>query len=365
MNAPSPGDSMVAVDTPALVVDLDLMERNIARIRNTCADAEVLWRPHCKAHKCPDIARLLVARGAIGVTCAKLSEAEAMINAGIENVLIANQVVGRIKVDRLVQLSKRSRVTVALDSSENASELDAAFRRAGLTLPVLIEIDSGSHRAGVQPGISVLALARDILTKPALQLEGLMTWEGHTTQIPDAIEKRRKIERAIKGVIQSAEMCGAVGIKIGIISCGGTGTYETTAKIPGVTEIQAGGGIFGDVHYRTHYNVPVDYALNLVATVTSRPSPRLIITDAGKKAMSSDAAMPEPLGLPPISRVSLSAEHGKIELLCDSEQPSIGSRIRFAVGYADTTIHLHDRIYPIRAGRIQQIWQIPRDARLL
>lgn len=365
MNNAKLGDGVEAIDTPALIIDHDLMERNIARIRDVCADARVAWRPHCKAHKCPDIAKLKIRRGAIGITCAKLSEAEAMVEAGITDILIANQIVGSIKIARLVRLSAHARIVVAVDSVENALALDASFRRAGMTLPVLIEIDSGSGRAGVQPGEPVLMLAKEIRSRGNLHLQGLMTWEAHATRIQDQAEKRRTIERAIGSVLESAELCRAAGIEISTVSCGGTGTYETTARIPGVTEIQAGGGILGDVRYKSHYNVPVDFALNLITTVTSRPSARLVITDAGKKAMSMDSAMPESIDLPGISHMSLSAEHGKIELRSDSEHPRIGARIRFAVGCADTTVHLHNRLHLVRNGRIEQIFHIPCDARLL
>ena len=365
MDGPEPGQGLDAIDTPALVVDLALMERNIARIGHACARAGVAWRPHCKAHKCPEIARILMDRGAIGVTCAKLSEAEAMAEGGIGDILIANQVVGPIKIARLLRLAERARIIVAVDSAAGAEALHAAFAAAGRRLPVLIEVDSGSRRAGVQPGSPVLALARAIMALPGLELEGLMTWEGHATQIADPHKKREAIERAIGEVLRSAELCRVARLPIRTISCGGTGTYETAANIPGVTEIQAGGGVLGDVHYLRDYRVPVDFALNLVATVTSRPSSRLVITDAGKKSMSMDAALPEPLGLPAVSRLALSAEHGRIELEEASDIPAIGDQVRFAVGYADTTVHLHDRIHAMRDGRIEQVWSIPRSARLL
>ncbi|GGF54462.1 alanine racemase [Azorhizobium oxalatiphilum] len=358
------GATLDAVDTPALLVDLDVMARNMARIRAACAEGGVAWRPHCKPHKSPDVARLLVEAGAIGITCAKLSEAEMLVEAGIADILIANQIVGPIKVARLMRLRARADVAVAVDGPDNVAELAAAAEAAGVRLRVLIEVDTGTFRAGVLPGEPVLALARLIGRHPALDLAGVMTWEGHTTRINDPAEKRAAIEAAVGGLVASAELCRANGIDIRIVSCGGTGTFETSARIKGVTEIQAGGGIFGDVRYRTIYNVPVEYGLTLLSTVTSRPTPQRVVTDAGKKAMSTDAGTPVPLDVPEVKTVGFSAEHAKIELSEPSASPRVGERVRFVVGYADTTVHLHSEIYAVRDGRVAHVWPIPAAARL-
>ncbi|SEP84722.1 D-serine deaminase, pyridoxal phosphate-dependent [Faunimonas pinastri] len=353
-----------ALDTPSLLVDLDVMETNVARIAGFCAQHGVAWRPHCKPHKSPDVARLEIAAGAIGITCAKLSEAEAMADAGIADILIANQIAGPIKVARLIGLRKRVDVAVCVDGEDNVQALADEAARENVVLRVLIEVDTGTRRAGVQPGEPVLQLARIIAGHPSLHFAGVMTWEGHTTRIEDQDEKRGAIEEAVGQLVASADLCRAAGIPVGIVSCGGTGTYRFSAAIPGVTEIQAGGGIFGDVRYRTIYNVPVEYGLTLLSTVTSRPNPTRVICDAGKKAMSSDAGMPIPLDIPPVASLGFSAEHGKIELREPSSLPRVGDRMRFVVGYADTTVHLHSEIFAIRHGRVEQVWRIPSGARL-
>lgn len=358
------GAPLDALDTPSLIVDLDIMERNVARIVDACAAGGVGWRPHCKSHKSPDIARRQIAAGAIGITCAKLSEAEMLVDAGIRDILIANQIVGPIKLERLMRLRRQADIAVAVDGVENAAELARAAEASGVRLRVLIEVDTGTERAGVLPGEPVLALARRVGAYGSLHLAGLMTWEGHTTRIVDPAEKRCAIAQAVGAVVASAQLCRDAGIPIGIVSCGGTGTFETTTTIPGVTEIQAGGGIFGDVRYRTIYNVPVDYALTVLATVTSRPTPTRIIADAGKKAMSTDGGMPFPLDVPDIERVGFSAEHAKVELKAPSATPRVGERIRLIVGYADTTVHLHSEIFAARRGRVEDVWPIPAAARL-
>lgn len=358
------GQTLDALDTPSLIADLDLMEANVAQIARVCVANKVAWRPHCKSHKSPAVMKRLIAAGAVGVTCAKLSEAETMAEAGITDILIANQIVGPLKIARLMALRAKAEVMVAVDGADNVAALAAAAAEVGLVLGVLIEVDTGSGRAGVQPGEAVVDLARIIGDYPSLRLAGVMTWEAHVTRIADRDQKRRAVEAAVGALIDSAEFCRVADIAIDVVSCGGTGTYEFTAAIPGVTEIQAGGGIFGDVHYRELYHVPVEYGLTLLATVTSRPNSKRVICDAGKKAMSTDAGVPIPLDLPAVESVSFSAEHGKIELKSPSVKPRVGDRIRFVVGYADTTVHLHSEIFATRRGHIEEVWRIPTRARL-
>ncbi len=361
--SPAIGATLDEIDTPALIVDLDVMERNVARIVASCRAGGVEWRPHCKSHKSPDICRRLIEAGAIGITCAKLSEAEMLVEAGIRDILVANQIAGPIKIARLMRLRARADIAVAVDGRENIVALAEAAAEAGLRLRVLIEVDTGTERAGVLPGAPVLDLASFIGCFPSLDLAGVMTWEGHTTRIADPQDKRAAIERAVGSLVASAQLCRDAGIDIRIVSCGGTGTFEIATHIPGVTEIQAGGGIFGDVRYRTIYHVPVEYGVSVLSTVTSRPTATRIVSDAGKKSMSTDAGTPLPL-LEGVARVAFSAEHAKIELQAPSATPHVGERVSFVVGYADTTLHLHSEIYALRSGRVEHVWPIPAAARL-
>jgi D-serine deaminase-like pyridoxal phosphate-dependent protein len=352
------GAPKATVDTPALLVDLDVMEANMARVLATCRKNGVAWRPHCKGHKSPDIARREVAAGAIGVTCAKLGEAEVMAAAGIRDILIANQVVGATKVERLMALLGKSRVIVAVDSVANVEELARAAAPAGKIAEVVIEVDVGMERAGVAPGGPVLALAKEIAARPGVKLVGLFAWESQATRIADQAEKDRVVQFALAKLATTAKACTDAGHTMGIVSCGGTGTFPYCAQQPGVTEIQVGGAIFSDVHYREHYHTDFAPALTILATVTSRPNPTRIILDAGRKAMSCDMAMPAPLGLPRIAEIKLSAEHGKIELAAPSDTPRIGDKIELTCGYSDSTVFLHDQIVAIRKGRIEAIWPL-------
>jgi D-serine deaminase-like pyridoxal phosphate-dependent protein len=352
------GSPISTLDTPALLVDLDALEQNIARIAAACRQGGINWRPHTKGIKVPQIARKLIDAGAIGITCAKLGEAEVMAANGFTDILIANQIVGPLKIARLVALRPRCDVIVAVDNADNVASIAAAAQAAGVTIRLVIEVNMGMNRAGLEPGEPCVVLARKIAAHKGVKFAGLMGWEGQTAGIVDPREKEAAIVSAVASIVRTADMCRAAGLPVEIVSCGGTGTYWISAKQPGITEIQAGGGVFNDVHYRQHFGVAHPYALTVLTTVTSRPTPTRIICDAGKKTMSSDAAPPEPLGLGEVRAVGLSAEHGKIELAAPSETPRVGDRVEWIVGYSDTTVHLHEEICATRKGRIEAVWPI-------
>jgi D-serine deaminase-like pyridoxal phosphate-dependent protein len=283
----------------------------------------------------------------------------------VRDILIANQIVGAPKIARLLDLLDRADVKVAVDCAAHVQALGAAAAARGLTLGVVIEVDSGMHRAGVQPGEPVVALARAIAAQPGLRFRGLMAWEAHVVMIPTAAEKEAAVAEAVGKLTASAQACRDAGLPVEIVSCGGTGSFPYCARQPGVTEVQAGGGIFSDVHYREHYHFDVPQALTVLMTVTSRPTPTRIITDAGKKTMSSDAAVPQPLGLPPAKPMRLSAEHGTIEVEAPSDTPRVGDKIEAIVGYSDTTVHLHERIHAMRGEQVVAVWQVAARGRIL
>ena len=350
-------ETKAALDTPALLVDLDALDANIARMAECFRRHGVNWRPHTKGIKVPQIAQRLIDAGAIGITCAKLGEAEMMAAAGFTDILIANQIVGAPKLARLTGLRRRCDVVVAADSQDNVTALAQAAQAAGVVLRVVIEVNLGMNRAGVEPGEPCVALAKFIAAKPGLKFAGLMGWEGQTAPL-DAATKPAAVSKAVAEIVRSAKLCRAAGLPVDIVSCGGTGTYWVSAAQPGVTEIEAGGGVFCDVHYRAHFGVEHPYALTVLTTVTSRPTPMRIICDAGKKTMSSDAAVPVPLGLDRVRSVRLSAEHATIELDTPNAMLRVGDKLEWVVGYSDTTVHLHDEIYATRKGRVEAVWPI-------
>jgi D-serine deaminase-like pyridoxal phosphate-dependent protein len=353
------GQPKEALDTPVLLVDLDIMERNVDRMaRIILRQAGVGWRPHTKGMKTPALAHMLLEAGAHGITCAKLGEAEVMACAGVRDILVANQIVGAQKIARLVNLRRHCDIMVLVDHPENVEQIDRAARAKGVQVRVLIEVNVGMDRAGVEAGESTLVLARQIAACEGLRLTGLQTWESHSLKIADPEEKRQVILAALKLLTDTAQLCRDEGLPMDIISCGGTGTYAMSAFAPGITEIEAGGGIYSDRQYRTKFGVEHDDALTILATVTSRPTPTRIICDAGKKTMSNDSTEPKPIGIEGVEELSLSAEHGKIELKAPSTTPQVGDLIEFIAGYSDTTVVLHEEIYGIRSGKIETVWPL-------
>lgn len=351
------GRSKWDLDTPSLLVDLDVLDRNVERMTCTFKQSGVGWRPHTKGIKVPALAHKLLRAGAFGITCAKVGEAEVMAAAGIQDILIANQVVGAPKIARLVNLIPWADVIVAVDDETNVLELERAAADKGVRPRIVIEVNTGMNRAGVSPGEPVVTLAKCVQACEHLRFAGVMGWEGHTVTMADAAEKRAVVQRSVGLLVDSADRCRDAGLPVEIVSCGGTGDYSVASSIPGVTEVQAGGGIFCDVHYREHMHVEHEYASTILATVTSRPTPTRIICDSGKKTMSTDAAAPKPLIDGQVQSLSFSAEHGKIEVT-EPSSLRVGDKIEFVVGYTDTTTMLHDEMYGIRGGRVETVWPI-------
>jgi D-serine deaminase-like pyridoxal phosphate-dependent protein len=293
------------------------------------------------------------------VTCAKLGEAEVLAAAGIGDILIANQVVGAEKMARLATLRRHADPIVAVDSEVHVTALAEAGRRAGSPIRVVVEVNVAMNRAGVEPGEPVVALARCVSARGELRFAGLMGWEGgRIAGIADPAEKRRAIETAVGRLTASADACRAAGLPVEIVSCGGTGTYWISAALPGVTEIQAGGGIFGDVHYREDYGVKHEQALTILTTVASRPTPTRIVCDAGWKSMAVHPTLPAPLHVGEVRRLNVSAEHATIELAAPSASPGVGDHVQFVAGYCDSTLFLHDDLYGVRDGRVETVWPI-------
>ena len=263
-----------ALDTPALLVDLDVMEANIARIAGTCRQHGVGWRPHIKGHKTPEIARKQLAAGAIGVTCAKLGEAEVMAAAGITEILIANQIVGPIKVRRLIALLERAPVRSSRSTAWRTSPSWPTAAQAGGRALRVVDRGQYRHEAGRRRCRDRRSWRwrRRSRERRGLRFVGLIGWESHAVTIADPAEKERVVAEAIGRLTASADACRRAGHDVEIVSCGGTGTFPYCAAQPGVTEVQVGGAIFSDMHYRNHYHLDFPCALTLLATVTSRPT---------------------------------------------------------------------------------------------
>jgi D-serine deaminase-like pyridoxal phosphate-dependent protein len=352
------------LDTPALLIDLDLLQHNIDRMADHLRSRGVAWRPHAKAFKCPAIAHLLRRAGAIGVTVAKVSEAEVMVDGGIDDILVAHLVVGPSKLARLAALQHRGDVKVTVDHPDHIGPLGQAASSANVTIGVLVDVDVGMARTGVASADEAVKLARQVSATKGLRFDGLMGYEGHTLMIPDPAEKRAAIASAIFKLLHARDVVETGGLKCRIISAGGSGSYQYTADIPGITELQAGGGIFGCQYYTKICQLGGHQpAIAVVATVVSRPAPERAVLDIGQKSISQYQT-------PPVlrdhanCRVSrLSAEHAIISV----DPPNtlkIGEKVHVIPGYSDFTFVLHDRVLAIRRGRVVAVWDLLGRGRL-
>ncbi|HSW30613.1 MAG TPA: alanine racemase [Longimicrobiales bacterium] len=357
------GRGLGDLETPFLWVDLDAMDANVQVLTGFLRDAGVAWRPHIKGVRAPGAALRLLDAGAIGVTCATVGEAEIMADAGVRDLLVANQVVGERKQARVAALSRRTDVKVAVDSEETLSGLARAALAADTEVAVLIEVDVGMHRAGIEPGGPALALARRVRDLPGLRLAGVMGWEGHTAWMDDPDRKREEIERSMRSLVETAELLRESGCPAGIVSCGGSCTYAVAARVPGVTEVQAGGGVFSDVTYLRHGH-GTRPALFVRATVTSRPAPDRIIVDAGFKTLPTWVHAPRALGVEGVREIGISAEHGIVRLDAPDASVRVGDTLDFVPGYGDVTVFLHDRLYAVRGGRVEHVWPIEGRAKV-
>jgi len=352
-----PGLLKEELDTPALLVDLDLMESNILRMARFMYGTSARLRPHYKTHKTPAIARKQAEAGAIGITCAKVEEAETLVNAGIRDILIANQVVGPKKIARLAGLARHADLMVAVDDARNVDDLSTGMVAAGARLRVLVEVNVGNNRCGVEPGEAAVRLAHHVAEAPGLVFAGLMGYEGFCQRIQDLAERERMARGAMAKLIATRDMVEAAGLEVGIVSGGGTGTHAIVSTFLGVTEVQAGTYVVMDTDYR---DLGIDFgcALTLLATVISRPNPETAILDVGLKGITIDHGIPELIGVPGGRITRLSEEHAKVELSDPAVKLVPGDKVEIIPSHACTTISLHDTLYGIRNGRLEVVWPV-------
>lgn len=349
------------IDTPALLLDLGVLEANIKMMADFFAPLPAHLRPHIKTHKCPQIAKMQIAAGAKGITCAKLGEAEVMAaslagQADIKDILIANQIVGEKKIRRLAQLARSAEPIVAVDNEENISDLSKEASRCGVEIGCLLEVDVGMGRCGVAPN-SAADLAKRLAQSPGLKFSGLMGYEGHTVFIEDFVERKEAAEAAMRLLSKAKEDVQKAGLKVEIVSAGGTGTYTITGKFPAVTEVQAGSYATMDARYKKI--VPeFDCAITVLTTIISRPRPNVAIIDCGMKAVTYEFGLPEVLAIPGAAVVKFSEEHGKLELACEARSLKVGQKIALLPTHGCTTINLHQQFHCLRQRKLESIWPI-------
>lgn len=348
------------LDTPALLVDLDIMEDNIQKMADYITSVNTELRPHLKTHKTPAIAQKQIDAGAIGVTCAKLGEAEEIVNADIRDVLIANQIVGKYKISRLINLAKQSEIMVAVDDADNVQDISDAAVAAGVNVRILVEVNIGMNRCGVEPGAATLNLAQQVCKSSNLKFEGLMGYEGHTVAKPNRVEREKATQEAMQRLVETKDYLNKHDLEVSIMSGGGTGTFDITGSIPEMTEVQAGSYVFMDSTYGKVEGVGerFDCSLSVLATVVSRPEKNRIIVDTGLKVLTKEFGIPQPIGYNGLEMAGLSEEHGKMLVSDEDVSLSPGEKLEILPTHCCTTVNLHDRYYGIRDEIVESVWNI-------
>ncbi len=352
------------IDTPALLVDLDTMERNLRRVADYTQRHGLRLRPHTKTHKSPRIGRRQLDLGAAGLTVAKVGEAEVMLSAAPADMLVAYPVIGRAKLDRLMAVARRTRVTVSLDSLFAAQQLSDAAQAAGVNIGVLAETDVGLGRVGVTPGAELLDLARRILRLAGLSFEGIAFYPGH---IKDNGAAGQEALTALGGLIQSmlADF-RREGIEVRIVSGGSTPSLYHSHELPGLKEIRPGTYVYNDWNtLASGACSPEECAATLLVTVVSTARPGQIIVDGGSKTFSSDrltgstaSTFGHVMEAPEAVFHKMNEEHGYVDVTGCDRKFQIGERLRIIPNHICVAVNLHERIYGIRNGEVEEVWEV-------
>jgi len=364
---PPPADigmPLTEVDTPALLVDLDAFEYNVKKLSEEVMASGLRLRPHAKTHKCAVIGQQQIAHGAVGLCCQKVSEAEAMVNGGIADVLISNQVVGTKKINRLMSIAKRATISVCVDDANNVADLSAAAVSFGVDLNVLVEIDVMRGRCGVEPGEPAVALAKLVCESPGLRFAGLQSYHGGAQHIREHHDRAAAIQGAIEASQTTKRLLEEAGLDCETVTGAGTGSYEFESQSGVYTELQCGSYVFMDADYGRNLNVSGDYvshfrnSLFIYSTVMSVPNRRRAICDAGLKSIAFDSGMPLVVDEMGVSYDRPSDEHGTLTVSEDNHPLRLGEKIKLIPGHCDPTVNLHDWYVGIRAERVEALWPI-------
>ncbi|MBV9221800.1 MAG: DSD1 family PLP-dependent enzyme [Methylobacteriaceae bacterium] len=360
------GARLQDIETPALLIDLDAFERNLRRLADRTKAMGVRLRPHAKTHKSAVIARRQMALGAVGVCCQKVSEAEAMVNGGVPDVLVSNEIVEPCKLERLAALARQARIGVCVDDAANVDAISAAAQSYGSTIDVLVEINVGSNRCGVDPGEPALGLAQRIARSPGLRFRGLQGYHGKAQHIRSFEARRAAVAEAVEKARDTRALLARHGLDCEDIAGAGTGTFAFEAQSGVYTELQAGSYIFMDADYARNLGEaggPVEefeHALFVYATVMSTPTRERLVLDAGFKALSFDSGPPKIADLDDVEYVAGSDEHGNVRVTPSNRPLTIGDRVRLIPGHCDPTVNLHDWYVGYRGERVEALWPIAR-----
>jgi D-serine deaminase-like pyridoxal phosphate-dependent protein len=363
------GDRLGDVETPALIVDLDAFERNLAAMADAVRGTGVRLRPHAKSHKCPEIAKRQMALGAVGVCCQKVGEAEAFVAAGIGDVLVTNEIVGSHKLARLAALARSANIGVLVDDAGNVAELASVAAPTGSTIEVLVEVDVGAHRCGVAPGAPALELARAVASHPGLRFGGLHAYQGAAQHLRRPAERRTAILRAVECARDTKVLIEGAGIPCPTVTGGGTGTFLLECNSGVYTELQPGSYIFMDADYGRNELDTGDpvfaQSLFVWTTVMSAPTADRAIVDAGLKAFSVDSGLPLVADRPELTCTKASDEHGVIQVPAGEKTLRVGDKLRLAPGHCDPTVNLYDWLVGVRGGLVECVWPVTARGALL
>ena len=355
------GASVDAIDTPALIIELDALERNLAEVHAVIQTAGIAVRSHAKAHKCPDIALRQMQAGASGICVQKASEAEPFIEVGIKNILITNQVVGVRKVERVARMAAHAHMGLCVDNIVQIQQIGAAARRHGVAIDVYIEIDVGHGRCGVATPAAAIELAQAITTyAPALVFAGLQAYHGTAQHMRLPAERAQAAASACQRVKETIAALNQAGYSVDAVTGGGTGTYALEAESGVYTEVQPGSYVLMDNDYPQ--NTPAEdvpelkntlYALCTVISVC----PTHAVLDGGLKSFAVDSGLPRII-VPGWTVKSLSDEHTTIVSEPGAVPLKVGDKVRLIPGHCDPTVNLHDWLIAVRNGKVEELWPI-------
>jgi D-serine deaminase-like pyridoxal phosphate-dependent protein len=357
---PAPlGQPLDALDSPQLLIDLDVVDANLRRMFRAGRERGVAVRVHFKSLKCAGLAKHIAEAGADGFLCAKLNEAEVLADAGLTDILVANQIVGPVKLRRLAELARRARVRVCVDDPENVDQMARAAQEAGATVGVLVEVDIGMNRCGVAPGEPALALARRVHAQKGLGFVGLQGYDGHLQMVPDPAERRAKCVEGLEKLVATRRLIERAGLPVEVVTGAGTGTWEFVSGYEGVTEIQPGSFVLMDCAYHA-VRPEFGCALSILATVISRRPGRYVL-DAGSKAISRDFGTPVIKGRSEDKVVKLSEEHATVDT--GEEGVRVGDRREVIPAHCCATMNLHRNCVAVRGGRVEAVWPVEASGR--
>ncbi len=362
--------ALSSLPTPSLLLDLDALDRNLERMNGYLEEHGRFARPHTKTHKSPQIAqRQLSQSRTVGICCARISEAEAMVAAGIDKVLVTSPITTAEKIERFVALSTAagSGIWTVVDGDLGVRRLADEAQRQATTCNVIIDLDPGFHRTGVTMGAPAVALAQLVASRPSLVLRGLQMYAGTLMHLEDAVERRTKAAALWDQAVATADAIKAAGIPCDVLTGGGTGTFNIDADLGTASDQQVGSYVFMDAQYRVIENslsageqAPFDYfepSLFVLASAVSQSVPQLITVDAGFKALACDH-IPEIAQFPGMRFHFGGDEHGMIEVHEQTDAIQLGDRVVLLVSHCDPTVNLHQHYVTLRDGNIAGTWEI-------